>query len=158
MRRLLNIVALVFAHAAWSGDMEDGWAAYERKDYATALVKFRSAAQQGIAIAQYNLGQMYNQGIGIAQDYKEAVHWYKLAAEQGLAQAQHNLGYMYSNGQGIIQNYVRAHMWYNIAAANGVKLSAENRGIVASKMTPQQVEQAQRMARECMASNFTKCD
>jgi TPR repeat protein len=65
---------------------------------------------------------------------------------------------MYGLGQGVAQDYVRAHMWFNIAATAGDKDSVKNRDIAASKMTPQQIEQAQRMARECMASNFKKCD
>ena len=68
MRRLLVVIALVFAHAAWSGDMEDGLAAYQRKDYATAFTKFRSAAQQGNRDAQTFVGMMYNEGKGVAQD------------------------------------------------------------------------------------------
>jgi len=194
MRRLLIVIALLFAHTAVSGDYEDGWAAYEQKDYATAFSKFRSAAQlgnaaaqalvgmmyseglgvaqdykeavrwwllaakQGNSTAQYNLGNMYRNGHDIAQDYKEAVRWYRLAAQQGLTEAQHNLGFMYGNGQGVLQDHTRAHMWSNIAAINGDKGSVKNRDIVASKMSPQQIEQAQRMARECMASNFKKCD
>jgi hypothetical protein len=49
-------------------------------------------------------------------------------------------------------------MWFNLAAVNGDKNSVKGRDLVASEMKPQQIEQAQRMARECMASNFTKCD
>jgi hypothetical protein len=49
-------------------------------------------------------------------------------------------------------------MWFNIAAVNGDKDSVKNRDIAASKMSLQKVEQAQRMARECMNSNFKKCD
>jgi len=192
--RLLIVVALVFAHAAWSGDYEDGVAAFERRDYATAFTKFRSAAQQGNARAQTIVGMMYNEGQGIAQDYteavgwyrlaahqgqpdaqynlalkydkgegvaqdyQEAVRWYRLAAKQGLAQAQYNLGVSYAKGQGVLQDHTRAHMRFNLAAISGDKDSVKNRDIAASKMTPQQIEQAQRMARECMASNFKKCD
>jgi TPR repeat protein len=194
MRRLLIVVALVFAHPAVAGDFEDGVAAYQRKDYATTLAKFRSAAQQGNAAAQALVGMMYNEGLGIAQDYKEAERWYRLAAQQGYADAQYNLGVMYKDGQGVaqdykeavrwwrmaakqgnanaqynlgvmylrgqgvLQDYLRAHMWSNISAVNGDKDSVENRNVAASKMTPQQIDQAQRMARECMASNFKKCD
>jgi TPR repeat protein len=133
-------------------------AALERKDYSTALGKFRSAAMSGNRDAQTYLGMMYDQGQGVAQDYKEAVRWYQLAAKQGDAVAQYNLGNMYSTGQGVLQDYVRAHMWSNIVAVSGAKHSIEYRDKIASRMTPQQIEQAQRMARECMASNFTKCD
>ena len=158
MRRLLIVVALIFAHAAMATDFKDGVAAFVKKDYATALTKFRSAAQQGNKAAQYNFGTMYKRGEGVAQDYKEAVRWYQLAAKQGNAKAQHNLGRMYDKGQGLARDYVRAHLWLSIAAVGGVKESVGGRDIVAIKMTPQQVEQAQRMARECMASNFKKCD
>jgi len=187
------LFTLVFT-AAWAGDFEDGVAAYEQKDYATALAKFRSSAQQGVAdaqynlalmfddgkgvaqdykeavrwyllaakqgvaVAQYNLALMFEDGKGVVQDYKEAVRWYQLAAKQGLAEAQNNLGRMYGLGQGVLQDYTRAHMWFNIAAITGKKNSVEGRDLTASKMTEQQIEQAQRMARECMSSNFTKCD
>ncbi len=194
MKVIILSIALIFAHTAWSGDFEDGLSAFNRKDYATAFTKFRSAAQQGNARAQTIVGMMYNEGQGIAQDYteavgwyrlaalqgdataqlslalkydkgegvaqdyKEAVRWYRLAAKQGLAQAQYNLGVSYAKGQGVLQDYTRAHMWLNIAAVNGDKNSVKGRDTAASQMTPQQVEQAQRMARECMASNFKKCD
>ncbi|NDE05666.1 MAG: sel1 repeat family protein, partial [Flavobacteriia bacterium] len=108
--------------------------------------------------AQHNLGFMYMNGRGVAQDYKEAVRWYRLAALQGNTKAQNNLGVMYGVGQGVAQDNPRAHMWFNIAAVNNDRKSVEGRDLIARKMTPQQVEHAQRMARECMASNFTKCD
>ncbi|NCZ99975.1 MAG: sel1 repeat family protein [Betaproteobacteria bacterium] len=100
----------------------------------------------------------FEDGKGVAQDYKEAVRWYQLAAKQGKAQAQNNLGRMYGLGKGVLQDYTRAHMWLNIAAITGKKNRVEGRDLVASKMTAQQIEQAQRMARECMASNYAKCD
>ncbi len=191
------IIAALFTFiftAAVAGDFEDGVVAYKRKDYVSALAKFRSAALQGDPAAQYNLGQMYRRGDGVAQDYKEAVRWYRLAAHQGYRDAQFNLGLMYNNGQGVaqdykeavrwyqqaaqqglaqaqynlgrlyflgqgaLQDYVRAHMWFNIAAISGDKDSVKNRDVAAGVMSAQQIEQAQRMARECMASNFAKCD
>ena len=159
MRKLLIIViAIVFAHTAVAGDFEDGWDAFQRKDYTTASTKFRSSAEQGDIRSQNLLGIIYSNGLGVAQDYKEAVRWYRLAAQQGDPISQYNLGAMYLNGQGVSQDYVRAHMWFNIAAISGDKDSVKNRDLTARIMTPQQVEQAQRMARECMASNFKKCD
>jgi TPR repeat protein len=109
-------------------------------------------------VAQSNLGLMYERGHGVAQDYKEAVRWWTLAAQQGDADAQTNLGVMYGLGKGVLQDNIRAHMWLNIAAVGGDKNSLNNREILARKMTAQQIEQAQRMARECMNSNFKKCD
>ena len=120
MRKLFIIVtALIFAQRAWSGDYDDGWIAYELNDYNTAFTKFRSAARQGHARAEFYLGVMYQNGKGVTQDYKEAVRWYTLAAKKGEDRAQNNLGNMYRNGQGLAKDFVRAHMWYNIASAVG---------------------------------------
>ncbi|MSO73363.1 MAG: sel1 repeat family protein, partial [Rhodospirillaceae bacterium] len=80
-------------------DFAKGVAAYNAKDYATALKEWRPLAEQGNASAQYNLGLMYDNGQGVTQDYKEAVRLYGLAAAQGNASAQSNLGLMCGNGQ-----------------------------------------------------------
>ena len=81
--------------------------------------------------------------------------WYRLAAEPGHAGAQNNLGIMYQKGQGVPQDYVQAHMLFNLAAsrfstseAEGRNQAAKNRDIAASKMTPEQIAEAQRLARE----------
>ena len=84
-------------------------------------------------------------------DYKAAVKWYRLAAAKGVALAQFNLGAMYDNGHGVAQDYVRAHMWYNISASNGV--DAKNRDLIAKEMTPAQLEEAQKLAREWVAKH-----
>ena len=96
---------------------------------------------------QYNLGVMYDNGQGVPQDYKEAVKWYRLSAEQGFAEAQYNLGLMYYKGQGVPQDYVSAHMWWNLSGSNGNKDAVTNRNIVEKKMSKQQIEKAQEMAR-----------
>ncbi|NDF51679.1 MAG: sel1 repeat family protein, partial [Betaproteobacteria bacterium] len=103
MRFVIAALSTLIFTAALAGDLEEGMAAIERKDYATALAKWQTAAQKGEAQAQYNLGVMYEKGQGVAQDYKEAVLWYQMAAQQGNANAQHNLGVMYRNGQGVAQ-------------------------------------------------------
>jgi len=116
------------------------------------------AAAQGLSNAQNNLGSMYANGQGIAQDYAEAARWYKLAAAQGSVGAQVNLGLSYANGQGILQDNIRAHMWFNLAAVNGDENAIKYRKIIVEEMTPQQIAQAQILARECQARNFKKCD
>ena len=90
---------------------------------------------------------MYRNGKGVPQDYKEAVRLYRLSAEQGYALAQYNLGLMYYKGQGVPQDYVSAHMWWNISGVNGDKDAVKNRNIVEKKMSPEQIEKAQDMAR-----------
>jgi TPR repeat protein len=65
---------------------------------------------------------------------------------------------MYANGKGLAKNYVHAHMWSNLSARNGDAEAVEQRNFFESKMTPQQVALAQKLARECQARNFKNCD
>ena len=89
---------------------------------------------------------MYDNGQGVAQDYAAAVSWYRKAADQGNALAQTILGVMYENGQGVAQDYVQAHKWFNLGAVSGNAIAVKNRDIVAAKMTPAQIAEAQRLA------------
>jgi hypothetical protein len=109
---------------------------------------YRKAAEQGSAIAQYNLGEMYRVGEGVPADSAAAASWYRKAAEQGYARAQNNLGVVYDNGDGVPQDDVLAHMWFNLAAASGFNEAVRNRDMVARHMTPAQLAEAQKLARE----------
>ncbi len=99
--------------------------------------------------ANYEAGQeAYDRG-----DYATALKEWRPLAEQGDARAQHLLGAMYGFGEGVPQDYVQAHMWFNLAAASrtpGVDRdrAVRNREIVAKLMTPAEVAEAQRLARE----------
>ena len=87
--------------------------------YTQALPWCRKAAEQGHAIAQFNLGWMYQNGKGVTQDYAEAFKWYRKAVAQGHAFAQNNLGYMYEFGLGVTENHAEAVKWYRKAVAQG---------------------------------------
>lgn len=136
---------------------EAGSAAAAEGDYTSAFKEWRPLAEQGNAIAQYNLGLMYNIGQGVTQDYKEALKWYRLSAVQRYAPAQQNLGGMYYNGTGVIQDYVYAHMWFNIAASNGSTTASKNRDTTAENMTAADISKAQNFARACVNKNYKDC-
>ena len=84
MKRIISavVVSIGLAAPAWAG-FDEGVAAYERGDYATALREFRPLADQGDAAAQYNLGIMYSEGRGVQQGDAEAVRWFRKAAPVG---------------------------------------------------------------------------
>jgi len=65
---------------------------------------------------------------------------------------------MYANGQGVPQDYVRAHMWLNLSGAIGNISGGKTRDQIAAWMTPQQIAEAQKMARECQQRNFKSYD
>jgi uncharacterized protein len=193
------ILVLSFAGLSAADPLKDATAAYRSHDYATALQLFRPLAEQGNAIAQFNLGLMYVNGEGVRQNYSKAFGWFRSAADQGLldaqnnlglmylsglsplnmfvsdprsadavkkihlasavewfrkaadqghALAQYNLGRMYFEGLGVPQDFVRAHMWFNLSAAQGEQSALRDRDKVARRMTPAQLAEAQKLARE----------
>jgi len=88
------------------------------------------AADQGDAIAQYNLGIMYQNGEGVPEDDTEAVKWYRLVADKGYVIAQNNLGVMYQKGEGVLKNPAEAVKWYRLAADQGYVIAQNNLGVM----------------------------
>ena len=114
MKKLLIILVLVviYSSVARGDDLEDGYKAYEKEDYATALKLWQPLAEEGVAKAKHYLGFMYQNGYGVEQDVEEAVKWYRKAARQGYGKAEYNLGVMYEKGQGVLQDYEESVKWY----------------------------------------------
>ena len=124
------------------------------KDYAEAAKWYRKAADQGNGDAQFGLGYLYEQGKGVPQDYAEAVKLYQTAADQGEAFAQDSLGQMYETGRGVSQDYLKAYFWFNLAAAQEnypegpLTNFSRHRDLAAKHLTPAQLAEAQKLARE----------
>ena len=152
---LALLCCLVLAAPAWAG-FDEGLAAYNRGDYETALREFRPLAEQGVAVAQYNLGLMYRGGQGVPSDDAEAVKWYRLAAKQGHAGAQNLLGEMYAMGRGVPQNYAEAARWYRKAAERGDANAQNNLGLAYGKGqgVPQNYTQAHMWLNLAAAQGF----
>lgn len=123
------------------------------RDSEEAARWFRLAAEQGSANAQTILGSIYIDGDGVPQNYSEAAKWLQLAAEQGYANAQTLLGVLYELGLGVPQDFVLAHMWTGLAATQGNERANESQDIVAAKMTPEQIAEAERLAAEWRAAH-----
>ena len=118
------------------------------KDYVQAGQWYEKAAAQGLADAQFNLGWLYASGHGVSQDYVQAWQWYEQAAAQGHAAAQLRLGLLYAHGRGVQKDYVQAYKWHNLAAANGAEVAGRHRDALAKHMSPTQITEAQKLARE----------
>jgi TPR repeat protein len=119
LRAAAFLLCMAVAAPVMAQNFDEGFAAFQAGDYATALQEWRPLAEQGHLSAQYNLGRMYDNGDGVTQDYAEAMIWYHRAAEQGYAQAQIDLGIMYNNGFSVTQDYAKAVNWYRRAAEQG---------------------------------------
>lgn len=91
------------------------------KNFSEAVKWFRKSAQQNNAIAQYNLGVAYAQGLGgVHRSAAEACKWYRSSAEQNYAEAEYNLGCAYLNGQGMRKNGAEAFGWFVKAAQQNI--------------------------------------
>jgi len=120
----------------------------------------KQEAENGDTIAQYNLGNMYDNGEGVTTDMKKAVfwykkaakqgdsyaqfkliQWYKKAAKQGDSDAQFNLGRCYGRGEGVSMDIEKANFWY--AKANATK---------------QRIEDEQRKQRNCHEERIFKLE
>lgn len=122
-----GILALLVIGACWGAQLH----AKEGINWEVAhFVEVEMAAEKGDADAQNELGVMYVQGQGVAQDYKLATIWLRKAAEQGIAMAQSNLGMMYHDGQGVEQDFQQALIWYRKAAAQGNAVAQLNLGLM----------------------------
>ena len=80
---------------------------------------YTKAAEQGLPVAQREMGRLYRIGEGVPESAVEAVKWYTKAAEQGDATAQYFLGGMFMDGEGVPKNKQEAVKWYTKAAEQG---------------------------------------
>ena len=117
-------------------------------DLAAAERWYRLAADQGNEDAQLRLGRMHDNIDERLPDVWEAVRWYRLAAGQGNATAQLYLGRIYVARAAVVPDPIKAHFWYSLAAASGSEAAVKFRDFVASSMTPDQIAEAQRLARK----------
>ena len=94
-------------------------------DYKEAYDWVLKAANQGLPLAQSDLGFMYQQGQYVQQDQKQALYWYEKAAEQGYPLAQFNVGSYYLSGLASKKDRKKAIYWYEQAAEAGLPQAIE---------------------------------
>jgi hypothetical protein len=79
----------------------------------------KKAADKGDSQAMYNLGMLFENGTGVAQDYTTAREWYQKAVDKGDAGGMRAIGFLYESGHGVAQDYARAREWYQKAVDRG---------------------------------------
>ena len=122
-----------------------------------AYVLVRPLADQGVADAQYGLGQCAIDGQGVARDYAAASEWYRKAAEQGLARAENDLGSMYANGEGGRRDFAEAAKWYAKAAEQGIAVSQYGLGLMfASGQGVSRLHRSSEVARKAADQNHAE--
>jgi uncharacterized protein len=128
--------------------------AYDRglgveRDPAQAVAWWQKGAEAGDRASRYHLARAYLEGKGgLGRDVKAAIELLAQSANQRFAPAQAMLGAVYEKGIGVPVDYVLAHMWFNLARAQGLTAARKKMDALEEKMTPEQIADAQRRARE----------
>ncbi len=144
MSRLLTVatimlalgVALGSAGGAWAG-VDEGLAAYEERDYKTALSELLPLAKEGDAKAQFYLGIMYKDGSGVPRNYEDAANWMRKAAEQGDMDAQFQLGMWHTSTRFVPKDIEETFRWWNQAASQGHPVAHYYLGLLHAEVDPQ---------------------
>ena len=137
-------LALSPAHA----DVRAGISAYNDGDYDAAYREWLPFAEQGNAVAQYNVALLYRYGKGRPVDHESAADWCLKAANEGLAPAQYEMARMYEAGEGVEKSAIDAHKWYSLAAEQRFEDAKKRKKNVAKTMTPKEIALAEMWLRE----------
>ncbi len=129
-----------------------------QQDYQEAARWFLLAAEQSVAAALRNIGMVRAGRLGrkfpiVAGESSPTMETYREGVAYVLAAAKGSLGELYARGLGVPRDYVQAHKWFSLAEASlppgdTRDLSAEYLDFLAARMTPDQIAEAQRLARE----------
>lgn len=100
--------------------------------------------------------EKYKKGLELSEEnentnFKEAIKWFSQSAQSGNKNAQYKLGMFYLTGKGLPQNYVYSYSWLNLSSAQGVPDAIQAKIYLESKMTPEQLKEAQRLSQEVYA-------
>jgi uncharacterized protein len=101
-------------------------APHSQENASTSFSKLRSQAEQGDAVAQYNLAQLYLRHDLTNEDYQSVLKWLRASTAQGNANAEFLLGYLYEHGLGVPRDYAKAAKNYRAAALQGHSTAENN--------------------------------
>ena len=88
------------------------------------------SAELGLVEAQFNLGVMFEDGLGTEQNFKKAATWYYRAATSGNELAMNNLGSLYWHGKGVSKDKLKAETLFALAAEGNSSLAQVNLGLI----------------------------
>jgi cell division septation protein DedD len=125
------VIMLGFSCLTAEAGLEEGVAAFDQGDYATAIKEWQPEADKGDRNALFNLGQLYRMGKGVPKDLDRAEHYYLEAAKLGHPAAQGNLGTLYYFGKTDGKPQLdEALKWWRLAASNNDPRSQYMMGVL----------------------------
>ena len=146
---------------------------YKQWNYQIAAKFWKPLAKEGDCDAQYALGLLYFEGLGVGQSYDKAIDLWTRSADQGQAQAQISLGIVYSRsslpytsldcrrgcGQG--KDPLKAYRWFGIAGEIGspheMQVAQDSLKKIVVEMTPEQIKEGDVLV-DSWKPDPTRCD
>ena len=132
IKSLVSLALLTIPMSFCFADIQNGINAYNNGDFEVAISEFRPLAEQGDAIAQFNMAEMYAGGLGVVQDINDSIRWYRMAAAQGHSDSQANLDVIDGLGGGVLKDSDLSFNWFIKAAKKGVDDAKSNSIIIYS--------------------------
>ena len=120
------IILSLSSSTVFATDLDDGFKAFTAGNYEQALRLWLPLAEKDNDKAQYNLGILYQKGLGVEKNPKTAFIWYKRASANGNTDAMYNLGIMYDHGKVIYRSPKDATKWWIKAAELGNEFAQFN--------------------------------
>ena len=139
------------------GNLRKALLALDARDYDTALGEILPMAERGDPVAQFALGAIYEDGRGIERSDADAASWYRRAAGRGHAEAQYNLAVMNADGRGVPADQQAAHVWFSIALENGIGEAGVAKSRIETRLSDDEIAEADQLARECVGSRYRNC-
>lgn len=123
--RKLVFISFIFFSSISEANYEDAINHYNKEQFTQSIIEFKRVALKKSSEnpkkkdAMYNLGVIYDNGLGVSVNKSEAVNWYKLAADNNHKIAQFNLAWMYFNGDHLEKDFFQAFKYYELSAKQG---------------------------------------
>ena len=126
--RLFALCLLLASHTSLASPLDEGVAAFNAGNYQQAFELWKPLAEAGNANAQYNIGLLFLNGLGLERNAVYARELFLAAAHQGLADAQYNLGLIFFEGISVFRSPREARQWWTLAAEQGHAAAQFNLG------------------------------
>jgi TPR repeat protein len=114
-------------------------------------MKYLIAALTALTLMWGSAAQAQNTQVASAYQvgyYGVAMRRWMNLANANNGSAQYNIGLMHFYGQGVRKDPVEAYKWFSIAASNGIQKGQTALNRLANYMSPLQIRQAEKRARE----------
>jgi len=116
----ITVITTVPLSTTAHADFQAGMEAYEKGDYDTAKSEWKKSAALGDPSSNFNLGVLYERGVGEPVNYEAAIQYYKIASDLGHPSAPFNLALFYQNGIGTEIDGTKAVHYYRLSANRGI--------------------------------------